>query len=118
MELFQELATAPLETIAPGIKRFIFTLNHVMCVYYEIDPGLRVAEHAHPHEQMGFLIQGKCLWRIQGQERPLEAPALYRIPSLEPHELESVGDERVLVLDIFSPIREDFLTGETPSYMR
>lgn len=118
MELFQEIDKAPLEDLAPGIRRFVFTLDQVMCVYFEIEPGVKVSEHAHPHEQMGMLIKGKTRWRIQGRERILEAPALYRIPPQEPHQAEVLGDEPALILDIFSPIREDFLKEGPPPYMQ
>jgi quercetin dioxygenase-like cupin family protein len=118
MELFQAMDKAPLETIAPGIRRFIFTLDRVMCVYFVIDPGVKVSEHAHPHEQMGMLIEGKTRWHIQGRETIVEAPVLYRIPSQVPHAAEVLGDKPALILDVFSPIREDFLKGGPPSYMQ
>ncbi len=117
MENFQELDKANLQTIAPGIRRFIFTLNQVMSIYFEIDPGVVIGEHSHAQEQMGMLLKGKMRWRIQGQQRILQAPALYRIPSQEPHEVEILGGEPALILDIFSPIREDFLKAEPPSYL-
>jgi quercetin dioxygenase-like cupin family protein len=117
MENFQELDKANLQTIAPGIRRFIFTLNQVMSIYFEIDPGVVIGQHSHPNEQMGMLLKGKMCWRIRGQQKILQAPALYRIPSQEPHEVEILGEEPALVLDIFSPIREDFLKAEPPSYM-
>ena len=117
MENFQELDKADLQTIAPGIRRFIFTLNQVQSIYFEIDPGVLIGQHSHVNEQMGMLIKGKMRWRIRGQERILQAPALYRIPSQEPHEVEILGEEPALILDIFSPIREDFLKTEPPSYM-
>jgi quercetin dioxygenase-like cupin family protein len=117
MELFQDLRSAVFENIAPGVKRFVFTLEKVMLAYFELEPGTRIALHSHPHEQVGILLKGRTLWRIGGRETLLEAPALYRIPSGEPHEVEVVGQEKVLVMDAFSPIREDFLKSETPSYM-
>jgi len=118
MEMFQEIKKAKLETIAPGIRRFIFTLNNIMSIYFEIDPGVVVGQHAHPHEQLGMLLRGKMRWQIQGKERILQAPALYRIPSQEPHGAEIIGEEPALILDVFSPIREDFLKPEAPQYMR
>lgn len=117
MELVQEIENIILEQIAPGIRRFIFSLNQVMSIYFEIDPGVVVGQHSHPHEQMGMLIKGMMKWRIQGKETILKAPALYRIPSQEPHEAEILGDEPAFVLDIFSPIREDFLKKDPPGYL-
>lgn len=118
MELFQDLRSVVWENIAPGVKRFVFSLEKVMLVYFELEPGAKIASHSHPHEQMGILLQGRTLWRMGGQETILEAPALYRVPSGELHEVEVVGQEKVLVMDAFSPIREDFLKSKTPPYIR
>ena len=118
MEIFQPLSNAPMETVAPGISRFVFTLERLMGVYIEAEPGARMAEHSHPHEQMGMIIRGKSMWRIGGRESILEAPALYRLPSNEPHAVEVLGDETAIFLDFFSPIREDFLQGVPPAYMK
>ena len=117
MENFQELDKANLQTIAPGIRRFIFTLNQVQSIYFEIDPGVVIGQHSHANEQLGMLMKGKMRWRIRGREKVLQAPALYRIPSQEPHEVEILGEKPALILDIFSPIREDLLQAEPPPYM-
>ena len=116
MEYFQELLQASLEQIAPGIRRFIFSLNRVMSIYFQIDPGVVIGQHSHPQEQMGMLIQGRMKWRIGDNETILQAPALYRVPSNEPHQVEVLGNETMIVLDIFSPVREDFLKKEAPGY--
>jgi quercetin dioxygenase-like cupin family protein len=118
MEFIREIQKDSMETIAPGIRRLVYTLNKVMTVYFEIDPGVVVGEHAHPHEQMGMLIRGKMRWNIQGQEKIIEAPALYRFPSNQSHGAEILGNEPALILDIFSPIREEFLKDKPPEYMR
>jgi quercetin dioxygenase-like cupin family protein len=117
MDLFCELKDSHLETIAPGIKRLVFTLDKVMLAYFELSPGARISKHSHPHEQAGVLISGRLLWTVGGEKRVLEAPALYRIPSGHDHEVEVMGNEKAIVVDAFSPIREDFLTQKTPSYM-
>lgn len=118
MEFFQNLNIAPLQVIAPEVKRFVFSLNNLMLTYFELAPGTRISRHSHPHEQMGILIKGKLVWRMAERETLLEAPALYRVPSGEPHEVEVVGEEPVIVMDAFSPVREDFLEKEAPSYMK
>jgi quercetin dioxygenase-like cupin family protein len=118
MEIFQQLSSAPMESVAPGIRRFVFTLEKLMGVYIEAEPGVQMAEHSHPHEQIGMIIRGKSLWRVGGKESILEAPAMYRLPSEELHAVEVLGDETAIFLDFFSPIREDFLQGVPPAYMK
>lgn len=117
MEFFRELQQCELATIAPGIRRMVFTLEKVMLAYFELDPGVRISEHSHPHEQAGVLIKGSLLWKVGSEKRILKAPALYRIPSGQEHGVEVLGDEKAIVVDAFSPVREDFLSHTAPSYM-
>ena len=117
MEYVLPLEGIELEEMAKGIKRAIFYLEKLMCVYLEIDPGVVVKEHTHPHEQMGLLLAGRVKFTINGKTQIIEGKSLYRIPSNVPHEAEISGEEKAVILDIFSPIREDFLSDQRPSYM-
>jgi unsaturated pyranuronate lyase len=65
----------------------------------ELQPGAVVPLHSHPHEQLGIVLRGMQALVIDGT----------------PHELGPVehsayaGPEGALVLDIFQPVREDYL---------
>ncbi len=118
MDLFYEISNLALESIAPGIRRFVFTLEQMMGAYFEIDPGVVVGEHCHPNEQLGILIRGTIRWRVRDQEIVTHAPALYRIPSEEPHGAEILGEEPAVLLDVYHPIREEFLKAGPVQYIK
>lgn len=69
--------------------------------------GDRVPEHSHPHEQSGYVISGSHRIRFSGKETILEAGDSYSIPGNIPHSLDVL--EAGEVLDVFTPIREDYL---------
>ena len=46
----------------------------------DIARGAVVEEHAHPHEQVGMVLQGRAVFVIGGEEKTLKAGDLYRIP--------------------------------------
>ena len=117
MEFFKNVNDLTMEEVAPGIRRAIFSLEQIMAVCFVCDPGVVFALHAHPHEQMGILNRGKIIWRAEGEESVLDAPAIYRAPSQVQHGLEVIGDEPAVFIDFFSPIREDFLKGIVPKYI-
>ena len=72
-------------------------------------PGHTVPIHKHPHEQIGIVHAGKAKLVIGDEERIVEKGDFYCIPSNVPHGDTCLGDEPFVMLDIFYPIREEFL---------
>ena len=70
------------------------------------DPGL----HAHPHEQIVYVEKGKVEFFIEGKESMILNPgdSVYVAPSVK-HGAKVLEEESVL-LDVFTPGREDFLS--------
>ncbi len=72
-------------------------------------PGHMVPLHSHPHEQIGMVHSGKAVLRIGDQEKMVERGDFYCIPANVPHCDTCIGDEPFVMLDIFYPVREDFI---------
>jgi quercetin dioxygenase-like cupin family protein len=72
-------------------------------------PGHTVPIHSHPHEQTGMVHAGRARLTIGGEERVVEKGDFYCIPGGVPHGDTCIGDEPFVMLDIFHPVREDFL---------
>lgn len=75
----------------------------------ELEPGSVVPEHSHPNEQLGLVVRGSVVFRVGGEERELEAGGTWCIPPDVPHEVHT-GPEGAVVIDVFSPAREDWRT--------
>ncbi|MFX1570195.1 MAG: cupin domain-containing protein [Promethearchaeota archaeon] len=72
-------------------------------------PGHTVPIHSHKHEQIGMVYAGEAKLRIGDEERIVRKGDFYRIPSNTPHGDTCISDEPFVMLDIFYPIRDDFL---------
>jgi len=72
-------------------------------------PKHTVPLHSHPHEQIGMVYSGKAKLRIGDEERVVKKGDFYCIPAGVPHTDTPIGDEPFIMLDIFYPVREDFI---------
>ena len=106
--IFTSVKALPGKEIARGVTIKPLAGDHVMLNYVEFTPHAEVPTHSHPHEQLGLLIEGELDLRIGDQERSLRPGDTYVIPSGVPHGARS-GKSRALVLDVFYPLREDYL---------
>ena len=75
--------------------------------HFHIEPGGVVEEHAHHHEQGGFLFRGEVTFIADGEEHHIGPNTAYLIPGNEPHAAENRGDEPAVGIEIFSPPRLD-----------
>ena len=67
----------------------------------------RLPSHSHPFEQTGILLSGKLNFRIATEWYVVNAGDSWSIPVDMEHEVEVLEDS--VVLEIFSPVRPDYL---------
>jgi quercetin dioxygenase-like cupin family protein len=94
-------------SLAEGVRARALFGDAAMLNLVELDPGAIVAEHSHPHEQLGIGLSGVIIMVIEGEETPLGPMDAMHIPSGVVHG-GYAGPEGAVVLDVFAPIREDF----------
>jgi len=65
--------------------------------------------HSHPHEQIAYITRGSFDFAVEGQESVIlgEGDSIHIPPNI-PHGARPLSDGATL-LDIFTPIREDFV---------
>ena len=91
----------------PGCRMRTPFGQNLMLSYLEMDDGAEVPLHSHPHEQGGMLIRGRLELTIGDETRVCESGAMFLIPPNVPHRAVAI-DGPVVVLDVFSPVREDY----------
>lgn len=74
---------------------------------FKLAKGARIPAHKHPHEQTGIMISGKLLFTVEGEEREVESGDSWCIPGESEHAVVAVEDS--VVIEIFSPVRVDYL---------
>ncbi len=112
---FDKLASVPEEQITDKIGRRVISGKQGTMVYWRMKAGAHAAAHQHPHEQFVWLIRGAIRLRIGEETRTIEPGDIAVVPGGIEH--EAFFPEDTEVIDFFAPVREDFLTGEVPSYM-
>ena len=73
----------------------------------ELDPNSVVPEHSHPNEQLGLVLSGSVSFRVGAETRELGPGATWNIAPNVPHEVH-VGPQGAVMIDVFSPPREDW----------
>ena len=106
--LHTDWAKVPVENIAEGIERQMIIGEKIMVCRLRFAPNTVTPAHDHPHEQMTFVEQGRVLFTIGDTERVAKAGDALHFPSGVWHGATML-EEEVVLIDIFSPIREDFL---------
>ena len=71
------------------------------------EPGATVPAHSHPHEQLGIVLEGMQALVVDGVGRELGPLEAYVLPGGVEHSAYC-GPEGALVLDVFTPVREDY----------
>jgi len=93
-----------------GVEMFGIAGQKMMANWVRIEPGAAVASHQHPHEQLGIMLEGSMILTIGDETREIGPGMAYTIPGGVIHEGIG-GPEGCLVLDIFSPPREDYIAA-------
>lgn len=108
--LFTNWSSVPGENVAEGIERQMITGENVMICRLKFAPRLVTPAHDHPHEQMTLVERGPVLFTIGDKQQVAQTGDILHFPPGVWHGATML-DEEVVLIDIFSPIREDFLTA-------
>ena len=106
----------PQTAMTPNINRRLVSGEKIMIVELTLAKGGIVAEHSHPHEQMTHVLSGRLEFDVQGKKRVLGQAEGAHVPPNVPH--GAVALEDTVTLEVFSPPREDFLSGNKADYMK
>jgi quercetin dioxygenase-like cupin family protein len=71
-------------------------------VYFEIDPGYKLATHQDSAEEILYVVQGEGEAHAGDETARVSAGDLAVIPAMVPHGIRNVGDTRLKVVGFFS----------------
>ena len=77
--------------------------------------GAVVPEHSHHNEQISYILTGALRFLVGGEDKTVRAGEVLVIPPHLPHSAEALED--TVDLDVFTPPREDWITGND-AYLR
>ena len=106
MAVYNPAERTPKE-LFPGAVARTFWGEKVLLSYLDLAPGCFVPLHSHPHEQAGIVLEGELDFTIGGERSIVKSGELFIIPGGVEHSVQ-VGEAPARVLDIFSPVREEY----------
>ncbi len=96
------------KNVADGVTRRILAhCNEIMCVENVFEKGAIGALHSHPHTQITYVLEGEFEFTIDGETKTVKKGDTLLKQDCVVH--GCVCTEKGKLLDIFNPIREDFL---------
>ncbi|MBM3679628.1 MAG: cupin domain-containing protein [Actinobacteria bacterium] len=108
-------AEEPVEELGTGLGRQMLNTEHLTVARIHLAAGAIVPAHAHHNEQVATVLEGRLRFLVDGEEIEVGAGESLAIPAQALHEVVALTD--ALVLDVFSPRREDWIRGDD-SYLR
>lgn len=105
----------PAEQLNPQVTRRAIHTPGLTIARLEIQKGAVVPEHHHVQEQVATVERGELQFWFGDQEMILRDGQSVAIPSNVPHKVVALAD--TIVVDVFSPCREDWLRGDD-AYLR
>lgn len=103
------------EQMNAQITRRVIHTAHMTIARLEMQKDAVVAEHSHVNEQVTMVERGALKFFIEGGERIVRAGEVLTIPPHAPHGVEVLEDS--VVVDVFSPPRDDWKRGDD-AYLR
>ena len=101
--------------VRPGVTRRVFSGENATLAFTTLEPGHAAVPHAHPHEQIVYVLGGTMRFFVGDEEVTVGPGDMLVVPPGVEHYAESVGDEPVLDLSIFSPRRDEYAAEERPA---
>jgi len=101
-------STIPRERLSEGIVRQMIHGERLMICRLTFAPGTITTAHDHVHEQMTIIEKGRVRFVLGSEEKDFGPGDVILFPGGFWHGATML-DEDVVLIDIFSPIREEFL---------
>lgn len=106
--MFTFSCDVPYTELGGGVKRRVLSYNeNLMAVEVVFEAGAVGAMHTHPHTQISYVLEGKFEATIDGEVRIIAKGDSYVTATNAPHGVVCL--EAGTLLDVFTPMREDFV---------
>ncbi|HEY0309485.1 MAG TPA: cupin domain-containing protein [Acidobacteriaceae bacterium] len=91
----------------PGLRRQVMSYTpSMMLIRHTMVKGWVGSRHSHPHEQMVYVISGRIVFEYPGNILEAGPGDSFIVPGGVEHQARATEDSEVL--DIFTPMREDY----------
>ena len=111
-----KIAEAPrLEPVKGAHMALIGDGERMTLIRMEFKPGSVVPDHSHSNEQIGTCIEGTGTLTSGGKPLKVESGVSWVIPADELHRFEADKNSMVVIIEAWSPPREDYRAMAIPT---
>jgi quercetin dioxygenase-like cupin family protein len=109
--MFTKSNQYPFRPLIQGVtmRPLVYEEKTLMCEF-RLEKGNQLPLHNHPYEQTGYLISGRLKFRIGDEWHDTSPGDSWCITENIFHEV--IVEEDSLLIEVFSPIRPDYLPRE------
>jgi quercetin dioxygenase-like cupin family protein len=106
--MFRKHGNEGYRSALPGIeqKTLVYGAKTLLAEFL-LKKGHRLPRHSHPFEQTGYLVAGRLRLAIGPDEKDVSPGDAWCIPEGMEHGAEVLDDS--IAIEVFSPVREDYL---------
>jgi quercetin dioxygenase-like cupin family protein len=110
------ISTMKREEVTDQMSRRMVVGSNQMLTVWNMKKGAHSSAHKHPEEQIFLILKGEIEFAIDGQRRRCGPNDVGVIPGNTLHEAWVLED--VEMINMFSPVRADYLTQGALEYMK
>jgi len=104
--IFLNKDAKPINALPGLVRKTLAQGQSMMICEFKFDALVEIPIHTHPHEQVGYLVEGHVEMVIDGKKYELKKGDSYYAPSNVPHGVFIL--EPSVIVDTFCPPREDY----------
>jgi quercetin dioxygenase-like cupin family protein len=104
--IFYNNDAKPIQALPGLVRKTLAQSPSMMTCEFTFDANVAIPLHAHPHEQVGYIVKGQVEMIIDGEKKILNKGDSYCAPSNVPHGVFTLKPS--IIIDTFSPPREDY----------
>ncbi|MGD2125930.1 MAG: cupin domain-containing protein [Desulfobacteraceae bacterium] len=90
-----------------GVEMRVIPGNKMTMVFFFLEPGAEIPEHAHPHEQMGTVLKGSIELVVDKEKRIVNEGEAYHVLPDVVHSGQC-GEAPAEIIEVFSPARKAY----------
>lgn len=109
MNIVKRRDAPKLETVKGRSGEILMAGEKAMMMINTVESGIPTPPHTHPHEQIGFLLEGRGILYVDGETAEIEAQCTFLVPPHAAHNFDATGDRPAVLIEAFAPPREDYL---------
>ncbi|MHB8647709.1 MAG: cupin domain-containing protein [Thermomicrobiales bacterium] len=99
----------------PELKARLVAGDRLLAMFGNVEPNASLPLHSHPHEQITYVLEGAIHFEVGGVGHDLSPGEGLVIPGGVTHGGVRVGPEGCRFVEIFTPLRDEYVALMPPA---